>query len=79
MQKVAIIEKDLGGKISEIVGFVLEGVNLQDLIMRAIAENRPLEATSQDIERAIEERKAAYETIEKRNEKLGSRHAPFYP
>jgi len=65
MQKVAIIEKELGGKISEIVGFVLEGVDLQDLIMRAIAENRPVEATAQDIERAIRERKKAYETIEK--------------
>ena len=65
MQKVAIIEKDLGGKISEIVGFVLEGVNLQDLIMRAIAENRPVEITTEDIERAIRERKKAYETIEK--------------
>jgi superfamily II DNA or RNA helicase len=65
MQKVAIIEKDLGGKISEIVGFILEGVNLQDLIMRAIAENRPVEVTAQNIERAIEERKTAYETIEK--------------
>jgi len=65
MQKVAIIEKDLGGKISEIVGFILEGVNLQDLIMRAIAENRPVEVTARNIERAIEERKAAYETIEK--------------
>jgi len=65
MQKVAVIEKDLGGKISEIVGFILEGVNLQDLIMRAIAENRPVEVTARNIERAIEERKAAYETIEK--------------
>lgn len=65
MQKVAIIEKHLGGKISEIVGFVLEGVNLQDLIMRAVAENRPIEATVQDIERAIDERKKAFYTIEK--------------
>jgi superfamily II DNA or RNA helicase len=65
MQKVAIIEKDLGGKISEIVGFVLEGVNLQELIMKALAENVPVEVTAQDIERSIEERKRAYDTIEK--------------
>jgi SNF2 family DNA or RNA helicase len=65
MQKVAIIEKHLGGKISEIVGFVLEGVNLQDLIMRAVAENRRVEATAQDIERAIDERRTAFDTIEK--------------
>jgi hypothetical protein len=65
MQKVAIIEKHLGGKISEIVGFVLEGVNLQDLIMRAVADNRPVEATAQDIERAIDDRRKAFDTIEK--------------
>ncbi len=65
MQKVAIIEKQLGAKISEIVGFVLEGVNLQELIMRAVAENRPVEATAQDIERAIDERRKAFDTIEK--------------
>lgn len=65
MQKVAIIEKHLGGKISEIVGFVLEGVNLQDLIMRAVAENKPVEATAKDIERAIDERRAAFDTLEK--------------
>ncbi len=65
MQKVAIIEKHLGGKISEIVGFVLEGVNLQDVIMRAVAENRPVEATAQDIERAIDERRKAFDTIER--------------
>jgi superfamily II DNA or RNA helicase len=65
MQKVAIIEKHLGGKISEIVGFVLEGINLQDLIMRAVAENKPVEATAQDIERAIDERRIAFDTIEK--------------
>ncbi|MBI4228564.1 MAG: DEAD/DEAH box helicase, partial [Deltaproteobacteria bacterium] len=65
MQKVAIIEKHLGGKISEIVGFVLEGVNLQDLIMRALAENRAVEITTQDLESAIEERKTAYEALEK--------------
>jgi hypothetical protein len=65
MQKVAIIEKHLGGKISEIVGFVLEGVNLQDLFMRAVAENRPVEVTAQDIERAIDDRRKAFDTIEK--------------
>lgn len=65
MEKVAMIEKDLGGKISEIVGFVLEGVNLQDVIMGAVAENRPVEAIAQDIERAIDERRRAFDTIEK--------------
>jgi len=65
MQKISIIEKQLGGKISEIVGFVLEGVNIQDLIIRALAENRPAEATAKSIEKAIKERRKAFETIEK--------------
>ena len=65
MQKVSIIEKDLGGKVSEIVGLILEDFNLQELIMRSVAENRPTEATIEDLERAIDERKRAYETIEK--------------
>lgn len=65
MQKVSIIEKDLGGKVSEIVGLILEDFNLQELIMKSLAENRPVEATIKDLERAINERKMAYQTIEK--------------
>jgi len=64
MEKVRLIESELGGKISEIIGFILEGVNLQDLIMNAIAENKPIEATMKDIELAIRERKSAYKKIE---------------
>ena len=64
MEKVKLIESELGGKISEIIGFILEGVNLQDLIMNAIAENKPIEATMKDIELAIRERKSAYKKIE---------------
>ncbi len=64
MKKVKIIESELGGKISEIIGFILEGVNLQDLIMNAIAENKPIEVTMKDIENAIEERKSTFKKIE---------------
>ncbi len=64
MKKVKIIESELGGKISEIIGFILEGVDLQDLIMNAIAENKPIEVTMKDIENAIEERKSTFKKIE---------------
>jgi len=64
MQKVKRIEKELGGKISDIVGLVLEGVKLEDVIMNALAENRPIEVALKDIESAIEERKIAYKKIE---------------
>lgn len=64
MQKVAKIEEELGGKVSDIVGLVLEGVKLEEVIMNALAENKPTEAALKDIESAIEERKIAYRKIE---------------
>jgi len=65
MEKVSLIEKELGGKISEIVGFILEGMDIQNLIMEAISENKPPEVSIKNLEQAIEDRKKAYETIEK--------------
>ena len=65
LQKVNIIEQELGGKISEIIGVVLEGIKLEDIIMKAIAENKPVEIAVKDIEKATEERKLAYQRIEK--------------
>mgnify|MGYP001079357596 CR=1 FL=1 len=65
MQKINKIEKELGGKNSDIVGLVLEGVNLEDVIMNALAENRPVEAALEDLDDAIEKRKTAYKRIEK--------------
>jgi len=63
-QKIRIIERELGSKISDIVGIVLEGVKLDEIIMNALAENKPSEVTSKDIEKAIEDRKYAYKKIE---------------
>ena len=63
-QKISIIERELGGKVSDIVGVVLEGVKLDEIIMNALAENKPVEVTSKDIEKAIEDRKYAYQKIE---------------
>jgi SNF2 family DNA or RNA helicase len=64
MQKVAKIEEELGGKISDIVGLVLEGVKLEEVIMNALSENKPIEVALKDVEGAIEERKIAYRKIE---------------
>ena len=63
-QKISLIERELGGKISDILGVVLEGVKLDELIMDALAENKSAEVTSRDIEKAIEDRKYAYQKIE---------------
>jgi len=63
-EKIAEIEKHLGGRISEVLGELLEGVKLEDLIMEAIAKNKEAEVTSKEIEKAIEERKKMLEKVE---------------
>jgi len=60
-EKINLIERDLGGTISEILGTLLEGVNLEKLIMDSLAEDKKIEVTEEDIERAIEERKKMLE------------------
>ncbi|MFX0198361.1 MAG: helicase-related protein [Candidatus Hodarchaeota archaeon] len=55
-EKINLIERDLGATISEILGTLLEGVNLEKLIMDSLAEDKKIEVTEADIERAIEER-----------------------
>lgn len=55
--KVTQIEKDLGGKLSEVLGNLTEGLRLEDLIMNALAEDTPIEITERDLLRALEERK----------------------
>jgi len=60
-EKIDTIERDLGGKISEVLGTLLEGVRLEKLIMETIAGNKPIEVTQKDIERAIEERRQMIE------------------
>jgi len=62
--KVNMIEDQLGGRLSEVLGTLLEGVDLQDLIMQAVAGDRPVEVTAQDIEQAIDERLRAWEQVE---------------
>ena len=61
-EKVNDIEKDLGGNISEVLGSLLEDVDLEELIMNSLKDEKELKATQMTIEQAIEERK---EMIEK--------------
>lgn len=49
---------------SDVLGRVLEDVDLDDTIMAAIAEDRPSDEVVADIDEAIEERKNALETVE---------------
>jgi superfamily II DNA or RNA helicase len=56
-EKVTQIEKDLGGRLSEVLGNLTEDIKLEDLIVNALAENTPIEVTERDLIRALEERK----------------------
>jgi hypothetical protein len=63
-RKVNTIEAQLGGRLSEVLGTLLEGVDLERLIMRAVAGNRPVEVTARDIEQAMDERLRTWEQVE---------------
>jgi len=62
--KIKLIEQQLGGRLSEIMGLLLHGVDLEDLLMDALAENVDVEVTWGDIEQAIEERRKTYQRVE---------------
>jgi superfamily II DNA or RNA helicase len=65
LAKIRVIEEQLGGRLSEITGILLDGVDLQSLLMDALAHNVEIEVTWQDVEKAIEERRETYERVEK--------------
>jgi superfamily II DNA or RNA helicase len=64
LAKIRLIEEQLGGSLSDITGILLEGVNLEELLINALADNVDLEVTWQDIENAIRERQETYERVE---------------
>ncbi|MDS0473779.1 helicase-related protein [Natrinema sp. 1APR25-10V2] len=63
VEKTNQIESDLGMR-SDVMGRVLEDVDLDETIMSAIAEGRPTDEVVADIESTIEERKDALQTVE---------------
>ncbi len=63
IEKTNQIESDLGMR-SDVLGHVLEDVDLDDTIMAAIAEDQPTNQVVADIERTIEERREALQTVE---------------
>ncbi|HUW94154.1 MAG TPA: helicase-related protein [Anaerolineae bacterium] len=64
LAKIRVIEEQLGGSLSDITGILLEGVNLDELLINALADNVDLEVTWQDIEHAIQERQETYQRVE---------------
>ncbi|MDL0135827.1 helicase-related protein [Halobacterium salinarum] len=63
IEKTNQIESDLGMR-SDVLGRVLEDVDLDETIMAAIAEDEPTEQVVADVEATIEERKDAIQTVE---------------
>jgi hypothetical protein len=63
IEKTNQIESDLGMR-SDVLGRVLEDVDLDETIMTAIAEGEPTERVVADIEATIEEKREAIQTVE---------------
>jgi SNF2 family DNA or RNA helicase len=63
IEKTNQIESDLGMR-SDVLGRVLEDVDLDETIMAAIAEGEPTDEVVADIEASIEEKREAIETVE---------------
>ncbi|WP_160135554.1 DEAD/DEAH box helicase [Halococcus salsus] len=63
IEKLDQIEEDLGMR-SDVLGRVLENIDLDGQIMAAIGADTPTEEVIADIDRAINERKEALETVE---------------
>ncbi|MCI0342362.1 MAG: DEAD/DEAH box helicase [Planctomycetales bacterium] len=64
-EKVRRMERALGGRVSEVLGAVLSGVSLADMLMDALAADEPPRVTADHVARAIEERRRMAETVEK--------------
>jgi SNF2 family DNA or RNA helicase len=63
IEKTNQIESDLGMR-SDVLGRVLEDVDLDETIMAAIAEGEPTDRVVADIETTIEEKREAIQTVE---------------
>ncbi len=63
IEKTDQIESDLGMR-SDVMGQILEDVDLDETIMAAIANSTPTEEVIADIEATLEERQEALETVE---------------
>jgi superfamily II DNA or RNA helicase len=56
IERIERIKNDVPGEVSDVLGLLLGDLDLEELIMNALAENRPPEATADQAARAAEER-----------------------
>lgn len=65
LERLEQIRADMPGEVYDVLGSLLAGVDLQDLIMNALAENRPPEVTAEQAARAAEERARMLAVVER--------------
>ncbi len=65
LERLEQIRADMPGEVYDVLGSLLAGVNLQELIMNALAENRPPEVTAEQAARAAEERARMLAVVER--------------
>ncbi|MCG2717551.1 MAG: DEAD/DEAH box helicase, partial [Nanoarchaeota archaeon] len=66
IEKINIIEKQLGGSISNILGTLLREVNLEALIMEALSKEKTVEVSLKDIEEATQRGLDAYSKMDEK-------------
>jgi len=64
LERLAQIEADLPGDVHDVLGSLLEEIDLPALIMRALAEDEPPEVTAEQAIRAAEERARMLKHVE---------------
>lgn len=64
LERLEQIPADVPGEVYDVLGSLMAGIDLQDPIMSALAENRPPEATAEQAARAAEERARMLAVVE---------------
>jgi len=64
--KVRLIERQLQGQVTDVLGTFMEGVDLTEIIMNAVSGNVDIKVTEQHLEEAIQERMRTWEQVQAR-------------
>ena len=65
-EKIRVIEKQLQGQVTDVLGTFVEGVDLTEIIMNAVSENVDIKATGQQLEEALQERMRTWQQVQAR-------------
>lgn len=64
LERLEQIRADMPGEVYDVLGSLMTGIDLQELLISALAENRPAEATAEQAARAAEERARMLAVVE---------------